>query len=476
MSGIENSKLCQLLETFSAKEMSAFSDFVASPFYNKNKILILLVQELTKIHPNYEKVKKEKLEVKIKSTAGLVKDMSALLKLSDKFMIISHIEQRPNLDDFIRIAELNKRGAGKALQSSAKGFKSRMEETKIKSLDELLYDYLVNEELDSAYTKDVTLPYSKSLQDKSDSLDVFYVYNKLKVYTEMQIRERVLNDDFEKTFYKEIKAFIDRHPEVFKHYPSIQIYLNLVELGQAITREKYHEFVSSLKESVGLTSQAEAANFVQHAINHCIQKMNTGSDYLAELFEIMQFQVEENLLVVDGFVHDRSYKNIVEVAIRMKEYEWAHQFMDSHIEYVPTEDRSMIYNYNVANLHAAKGEYKAALRNLTFLNFKNVFYQVSCKLLLIKIYFETNDTISVESSVNNFKSYLKREKSLSVLQKDMYNNFLKNVLALTRIQDKEKQYQKEELIAKAIKLKESMNEEKHLADKRWLLAQLEKWT
>lgn len=472
MSGIANTKLCQLLETLSSKEMSSFSDFVASPLYNKNKGIFQLTKELVKAHPNFEKVSKEKLEQKLKSTT-LVKDMSAILKLAERFLTIFHLENNKALSDFVKVQELNKRVASKALQTSIKNFKSDLEASKIRSFNELLYDFLVEEEADNAYCKDVTLPYEESLKNKSATLDVFYVFNKLKIYTEMQLRERVMNVSYEKTFFKEIEIFMENKPELFKPYPSIQTYLTLVNLQKDnVSKEEYEKYFNSLKNTIPVTSKGEASNFIQHAINHCINMLNTGKDYLSELFNAMKFQVEEGLLVVDGFVHDRSYKNIIEVAIRKEEYDWAEQFLDSHIKYISTEDRSMVYDYNQANILVAKQDYKGALRKLTFANFKNVFYQIATKTLLIKIYFETNDSLSVESSVNNYKAFLKREKQLANLQREMYNNFLKFVLALMRIKDKANNYSADEKANKVEKLNKEIGAESSLADKTWLLKQL----
>ena len=473
MSGIENSKLCLLLETFTTKEISSFCDFISSPFYNKNKTLITLTKELVKTHPNYFKLTKDKLENKIKST-NVVRDMSLVLKLAERFLVICHIEENKILSDFTKISELNKRSLGKAIQGSIKSFKSDLENTKIKSFNELLYNYLVDEEIDSAYNKDGTLPYSGALLEKAESLDVFYVFNKLKMYIEMQMRERIMNVSYEKTFFDEIKSFIDDHPGLLEKHPSLQIYLMLIELlKEKVSRSQYAEYFHSIKEYISVTPRGEASNFIQHAINHCIKMMNTGHNYLPELFDAMKFQVEEDLLVVEGFVHDRSYKNIIEVALRVKEQDWAENFLETHIKFISNEDREMIYNCNKASILLFKKEYKAALRSLTFVNFKNVFYDMYSRSLMIKIYFETNDTISVETSINNYKSFLKREKSLADLQRSMYQNFIKYISSLTRIKDKINGYPEEVIASKLTAIQREMQQEKYIADKSWLLRQVD---
>jgi hypothetical protein len=473
MSGIENSKLCVLLETFTSKEISLFYDFISSPFNNKNKIHTTIVKELLKIHPNYSEIDKKTLEKKTQSN-NLVRDMSLVMKLAERFLVICHVKDNKLLSDFTKISELNKRALGKLTQGSIKSFKSGLQNTKIKSFNELLYNYLVDEEIDTAYNRDEALPYSQALLEKAESLDVFYVFNKLKIYTEMQMRERIMNVSYEKTFFDEIKTFIDDHPDLLEKHPSLQIYLMLIELlKEKVSRTQYVKYFSFIKEYISFTPTGEASNFIQHAINHCIKMTNTGHNYLPELFDAMKFQVEEGLLVVEGFVHDRSYKNIIEVALRVKEQDWAENFLETHIKFITNEDREMIYNCNKASILLFKKEYKAALRSLTFVNFKNVFYDMYSRSLMIKIYFETNDTISVETSVNNYKSFLKREKSLADIQRSMYQNFIKYASCLTRIKDKINSYSEEFVAGKLRTLQLEIQQEKYIADKIWLMKQVD---
>jgi hypothetical protein len=471
MSDISGSKLCVLLETFSSKEMSKFVDFVGSPFYNKNQVFCSLIKALDKAHPNFSKIKKVKLEQATK-TKNLNNDMSALFKLAEQFLIVVHADNRPYLKQHIKLSELNLRLSGKSMQKPFKEAKSQIHASKIKSNEELLFDFLTDLEIDKAYSKDTSLPYIDVLQKKSESLDALYVYNKLQIYIEMSVRERLLSVSYKKTFFKEIREFVENRSEEFSQYPSIHIYLKLIDLlSKEFTRDEFADFFNSIKGNIDVSPRSETTNFIQHAINHCIKKVNNGEDYILELFNIMKFQVENNFLVVNSFVHDRSYKNIIEVAIRAKEYIWAKDFLDSHIKFVPGEDQTMIYNYNQANIFFAKGDYKAAQRNLTFINFKDVFYQLAYRTLQIKIQLETKDTLSVESSVKNFKSYLKREESLAEIQRNSYNFFLKYILNFTRILDKKNHFSKEELETKLMEVKESLTSEKHLADKKWLLKQ-----
>jgi len=49
-----NSKLLQILQTFSEKEIKAFENWLKSPWTNSNKGLVTLLQKLKKYHPTYD--------------------------------------------------------------------------------------------------------------------------------------------------------------------------------------------------------------------------------------------------------------------------------------------------------------------------------------------------------------------------------------------------------------------------------------
>ncbi|MFT4761074.1 MAG: hypothetical protein ACI9XO_003786 [Paraglaciecola sp.] len=50
---MENSKLVQLLKTFSTQELREFKDFMQSPLFNKNQDLVDFYLYLKKIAPNF---------------------------------------------------------------------------------------------------------------------------------------------------------------------------------------------------------------------------------------------------------------------------------------------------------------------------------------------------------------------------------------------------------------------------------------
>ena len=52
---MENTKLINVLKTFTKQDVIKFREFVSSPFYNKNQKVIALCEEVLKFYPEFNK-------------------------------------------------------------------------------------------------------------------------------------------------------------------------------------------------------------------------------------------------------------------------------------------------------------------------------------------------------------------------------------------------------------------------------------
>ena len=54
---MKNSQIIKLLRTFDPKEIRRFSEFISSPYFNKNKNVIKLYEVIRKAYPDFEQEK-----------------------------------------------------------------------------------------------------------------------------------------------------------------------------------------------------------------------------------------------------------------------------------------------------------------------------------------------------------------------------------------------------------------------------------
>lgn len=97
-----NSKVIDILKTFSIEELKRFGEFLNSPYHNKNKKAILLFELLSKYHADYDNknLTKEKLYAGIFTNvtkefndASIRNLLSDLTVLAERYLSIMRFEK-----------------------------------------------------------------------------------------------------------------------------------------------------------------------------------------------------------------------------------------------------------------------------------------------------------------------------------------------------------------------------------------------
>ncbi len=180
----------------------------------------------------------------------------------------------------------------------------------------------------------------------------------------------------------------------------------------------------------------EARALYRHAQNFCIRRINRGQPrYLAEVLELYQTQLASGVILVNGQLAHTDYKNISTAALRLKDFDWARQFLDQYRERVPASHRENVYQFCLASFHYETGDYEQVLRLLREVSFTDDFYQISARLLMLRTLFERGDWEALPYSVDALVQYLKRNRTVSRTVRNHYLAFLSYLKKLTRLAD-----------------------------------------
>lgn len=112
-----------------------------------------------------------------------------------------------------------------------------------------------------------------------------------------------------------------------------------------------------------------------------------------------------------------------------------------------------------------KGQYGEALRLINQVEFTDIFYALDTRTMQIKIYYQLDEWDPMQSAIEAFKVYLRRNKTLSDNVKQLYNNFLKFIERLSKLTKRDK--------LKLQELKERIEETRQIADIGWLQAKVD---
>jgi hypothetical protein len=292
-----------------------------------------------------------------------------------------------------------------------------------------------------------------------ESLDVFYIIQKLKLYCEMLNAQRIINVTYKISQINEIFKIIEANN--YLKIPSIHIYF-LISKTFLFNDRRYFDILKELlKENIAFFNEVENRSLYSYLFNYCIRNINQGnSEFLREIFSLYDFTLEKNILVENGKLSPWDYKNIVATGLRLKEYEWSEKFIVDYKRLLPISHRNNAYLYNLARLLFEKKEFKELLRTLQDVEFDDIFYSLDARSLLIKTYYELEDWFAMEYAFNSFSQYIRRNKNIARSHKANYLHFIKLTKMLYKLR-----------LDKSItspQIQQELNETTQIADKSWI--------
>jgi hypothetical protein len=463
---INESKTLFYLNSLNNSEKKELEDFISSPYFNKNEQLLLLFRELMETPPG--KLNDEKIFRK--ATGKMYEEkkfrhlLSGLNLLIEEYFSVKKWETHTDLKKQLLIENLHEKKLHKYVQQHQQTLLYTTEQNHLQDSD-FLGVKLQSEEISFKFASEHdNRSVDSRLQKLSDSIDTYYLAKKLKYACEMINRRNVLQVSYNIHFIEEIKLFLK--DSQFLHVPAVSLYYHILNSLLNPQEEKhYRQLKNGLITHRHAFSGNELRDMFTFAQNYCIRQLNTGkANYLEELFHNYEFLLKEKIIITDNHLSQFDFKNIVVIALRLHKFDWVKKFISEYLVYLPAAERRNAEVYNLSRLYYSSGEIKKALKLMQNVEFTDIYYHLDAKVLLIKIYYDTNAFESLMPLFTSFNNYLKRNRKVSEYQQLSYQNFLKAAIALFNY----KMFDK----GNFEKIKLSIEEGKNMADVNWLKEKL----
>ncbi|MEM6726371.1 MAG: hypothetical protein AAF598_20175, partial [Bacteroidota bacterium] len=303
----------------------------------------------------------------------------------------------------------------------------------------------------------------KNMSTLSDHLDQFYFTEKLRYYCEALAWERVTSRRFEIGFIEQI---LDHVAEIDYPVPALAIYYQMtLTMLESEDEQHYFELKSLLREYSALFPKQEARNMYAVAQNFCTSKINEGAlNYLQETFELHQMLLDEAILLNNNEISPWDYKNIIVVGLRLGEFDWTYEFIETYRPRLAERFRENAYTYNLSKYYFYRRDFEKVIPLLQQVEYQDVFYNLDSKAMLLKTYYELDEWEPMDALIHSFKAMLRRKQQISDHHRQNYFNFIKIVKKLSRSY----RFTNEELDALASEIRASQA----IADSNWLLAKV----
>jgi hypothetical protein len=252
-------------------------------------------------------------------------------------------------------------------------------------------------------------------------------------------------------------------PGLYLYYLAAQLYLENGE-SDAI----FAELVKGLQASIDRFPPEERRNLLLLAINHGLRNSNAGqAAYLRQTFDLYRLGVDQAVLYERGELSIFTFNNIIGVALRLGEIDWAAAFLAAHERRLPADRRAEVLALNRARLAFQRGDYDAALRLLQEADYRDFIHHMTARVMQLKIYCERNHYNLLTAHLRSSRTWLRRQRHVGYHQTN-YQHIFDLTEQLVRLPPGDK--------TAARALADRIRRTEPCTERAWLLAQVRSWT
>ncbi|MCB0729118.1 MAG: hypothetical protein R3A12_09070 [Ignavibacteria bacterium] len=440
---MKDSKLFQLLKTFTKEEFKDFEKFVSSAYFLKRadvKQLFLIVKifypDFKAEDLNYKNIHKKLYPGKKYNGSVLRKILSGLYKMAEDFLRVKITERMPLVQIEI-MNEFGRRKLDKLFYLRYKELTKYFNELEEKDRDYFLYKAqmelsLINFKLG----KGDQLSIVSNVNHQGKYLIYYFLIRILSIAQDMQVNRNLYNAEFEfdhienlianldfKKIIENLKTAKDKDSKIPEVYYYIYLAYSDFEndkhyyKGRDLFFSRYRSFSKHEKYNISL--------FLE---NCCTRKIINGNDkFIEEVFNLYKRILKENLFVMndDDHIGADIFRNIVITGMKLREFKWTEKFIRKYKNFLPPGQIENLYNYGMARLKIEKGDFETSLNFISRMKLDYFLFKNDVKNMQLRIYYELGYYEEALSTIDTYKHFLNKNNKVSDLNRRSNLNFIK---------------------------------------------------
>ncbi len=436
MRNTRHSKLIYFLATLSPTDRKSFREFLASPIFNKQEPPRLLFAFIEK-HCLKEEINELDAQKagqfiwkgKKATPSKLEKVKSRLLALFMEYLAFRNWQGDKQNHQIRQVEELIRMGEESYIDQYFRKAETGMDpqvggpqETYLHRL-QLAALQLSHAHLHQGRTT------NNSLVPVLNALDAYILANVLKFAFIDANRARILGHKSEGIWCTRV---VEELPyEFVQQQPFLEIYFLL---NQTISKDSDPEYLDRLQElTIHATSGYDAQEmydiFTGTINNFSRQKQLDDRDLLERLFHLYEAMIQVYAIGKDGGLVPWHVKNIVFIAARLGKFDWLDEFMDQvpALLRVTGEALETTMDYNLGVEQFYQGNFEGAIRHFhrVLPTARDIFYATDARAYLLMAFYETGDTLGMESLLHSFRMFISRGQKVSETHRKTYMTFMR---------------------------------------------------
>ena len=449
-----NYKLINLLNSLTKNEIKEFKRFISSGFYTNGRNYRPLLNYLLKFQTKgLHNIKADDIYLELNpdkkfSDQTLKNRLSELYKLGEEFLI--HLELKENKYERNKLL-LNKLLDKKLLTSFEKKYnRIILHLDSEKHYKEKYQSILLFQELKIKYLE--TKPKINSLyshiHENTHLKLCYYLMNLFEIGFEYNLQEYVnrkhefnyLTDFLKKLDISELMNTFSKSDSVIYKITSMSYYLYKTFENSSDETYYFKAHKIFLEISDNLKDEYKIMIFSQ-LISYCIKKYNQNiKKFENELFRLYNEKLDQGLYkdFQKKIYISNNFRDYVLIAISLKKYKWAEDFVKKYSCELPKEFREEEINLSFAKLNIERNQFEKALINLNVIKTNQYLLYLDSSVLKLICYYDLGLFNEAYMELDRIKHYIRNNKKIPKIHFSPISLFLKTYQKLLKIADNSK--------------------------------------
>lgn len=430
-----NTKLVEFLCNFSRNELSQFRKYLVSPFFNEKIALVQVFDVLnTKLlNSNSEKdlsnqqVWREIFPKTKYDDVRFRRLCSDLLRLAMDFTAYKQYTSNPAIGQVFLLHALANTRLEKHFDGALRQTELLQEKAGFRDADFHYLSYMLHrrrhEHLEHISPKTAAFD---PIEKADYHLDCYYFAKKLEHYCDSLGYQNMISETAKVALYPNFLQYLEQ-----SHYLSEPV----VKAWHLVAQMMLHPDETHFFQEMKMLLETQATSFQPkelqtlfiHSMNYCIDtKINHGrEDYYSELFKLYRIALDREIIFDNGELNPHHYKNIITISLHIRELTWAENFIRDYTHRLPKNDQDNALNFSLAHVYYYQKKYDQVIELLREVEYQSIAYSLGSRMLLMRTYFEQRVDQALDSLIDSYSIFLRRNRLISKEVKIQYQNMLR---------------------------------------------------
>lgn len=435
-----NSKLINILRTFSKSELKEFEKFIGSPYYNKGRNYLPLLTQINKFSPRFddETLTHEYIYSKLypgkKFNKQIIWNMtSSLQQMAEEFLISTSLNKNKFVKNSLLADEFLNRRLASYQQKKLDEMEKALEKIGISDNYFKYKNELESGRMSYHFLEDTQHLLSKHIIKKGEYAILDMLRQLSSVINDINANAFMFNAKFDVNIPYSFVSAIDMESVIRyareNKFEDSDIMEMLYCSIMTVIKGKEEKYFLRLKELFELNierfSDNEKLSWITTLSNYCTLRGNEGeTKYRKYLFQLNNLELKVGYSSNTKYLSKILFIQILRNALSINRTDWAPGYINEYSQRLKQSYQKPMKALAHAYLNLKLRNYDSVLENLKDVKFIDVRDKMYVKSLYLRTFFETREFELLMYQVDSAKHFISSTVSLSEKTKVNFLRFL----------------------------------------------------